>query len=181
MDFGLTGKVAMVAGASRGLGYAVARALAAEGALVSIGSRDEAAIAEAGRRIARDTASDPLAVPVDLRSADGVWVGTLYNPGLVPAATHRPDLWGERAIILAPHGYFGAQAVVLSRAAVAAVLRDWDVPGLFDIKVAETARRHSPGVVLHTPSLVQHVPVPSACGNGSHRASNFDPFFRAEG
>ena len=31
MDLGLKGKVAMVAGASRGLGYAVARALAAEG------------------------------------------------------------------------------------------------------------------------------------------------------
>jgi len=34
MDLGLKGKVAMVAGASRGLGYAVARALAAEGAQV---------------------------------------------------------------------------------------------------------------------------------------------------
>ena len=62
----------MVAGASRGLGYAVARALAAEGARVSIGSRDETAIAEAGRRIGRDTSTVPLAVPVDLRSADAI-------------------------------------------------------------------------------------------------------------
>ena len=45
MDLGLKGKVAMVAGASRGLGYAVAEALAREGALVSIASRDEQAIA----------------------------------------------------------------------------------------------------------------------------------------
>jgi 3-oxoacyl-[acyl-carrier protein] reductase len=36
VDLGLKGKVAMVAGASRGLGYAVARGLAAEGASVSI-------------------------------------------------------------------------------------------------------------------------------------------------
>ncbi len=62
----------MVAGASRGLGYAVAHALAAEGARVSIGSRDESAIAAAGRRIGRDTTSDPLAVAVDLRSADAI-------------------------------------------------------------------------------------------------------------
>ena len=39
MDLGLRGKVAMVAGASRGLGFAVARGLAAEGASVSIASR----------------------------------------------------------------------------------------------------------------------------------------------
>ncbi len=72
MDLGLTGKVAMVAGASRGLGYAVARALAAEGAEVSIGSRDAAAIAEAGRRIGQETSTDPLATPVDLRSAEAI-------------------------------------------------------------------------------------------------------------
>jgi 3-oxoacyl-[acyl-carrier protein] reductase len=72
VDLGLTGKVAMVAGASRGLGFAVARALAAEGAHVSIGSRDETAVAEAARRIGRETPADPLAVPVDLRSADAI-------------------------------------------------------------------------------------------------------------
>ena len=39
MDLGLKGKVAMVAGASRGLGFAVAQALVEEGAIVSISSR----------------------------------------------------------------------------------------------------------------------------------------------
>ena len=48
MDLGLKGKVALIAGASKGLGYAVAQALAAEGHRVSISSRDEAAIAERG-------------------------------------------------------------------------------------------------------------------------------------
>ena len=47
MDLGLKGKVAMVAGASKGLGYSVAQALAQEGALVSIASRDSAAITTA--------------------------------------------------------------------------------------------------------------------------------------
>ena len=68
MDLGLKGKVAMVAGASRGLGYAVARALAGEGVSVSIGARDEAKIAEAAHRIAAETYSDSLPVTVDVRS-----------------------------------------------------------------------------------------------------------------
>jgi 3-oxoacyl-[acyl-carrier protein] reductase len=68
MDFGLKGKVAMVAGASRGLGYAVAKALADEGAHVSIASRDEAAIRAAAQRIGGSV----LALPVDVRSADAI-------------------------------------------------------------------------------------------------------------
>ena len=68
MDLGLKGKVAMVAGASRGLGYAVAEALARDGAHVSIASRDEAAIRAAAARLGGDV----LAVPVDVRSADAI-------------------------------------------------------------------------------------------------------------
>ena len=51
MDLGLKGKVAMVGGASRGLGYAVAEALAREGASVSISSSNQASIDEAAKRI----------------------------------------------------------------------------------------------------------------------------------
>jgi len=69
MDLGLKGKVAMVAGASRGLGFAVARALAHEGALVSIASRDERAIAAAAEQLGADNV---LATPLDVRSADGI-------------------------------------------------------------------------------------------------------------
>ena len=76
MDLGLKGKVALVAGASRGLGYAVARALAAEGAHVSIASRDETAIRAAAARIERETGSSVLATPLDVRSAEGIegWI-----------------------------------------------------------------------------------------------------------
>ena len=76
MDLNLKGKVALIAGASKGLGYAVAHALAREGAIVSISSRDEAAITAAAARIERDTGSKVLAMPVDVRSADAIqrWV-----------------------------------------------------------------------------------------------------------
>jgi 3-oxoacyl-[acyl-carrier protein] reductase len=72
VDLGLKGKVAMVAGASRGLGYAVARALAAEGARVSIGSREGDKIAAAGERIGAETRADVLAVRADVRSAEAI-------------------------------------------------------------------------------------------------------------
>lgn len=72
MDFGLKGKVAMVAGASRGLGYAVARGLAAEGAKVSMSSRNEFSITDAAKRIAAETYVETLAMSVDVRSADSI-------------------------------------------------------------------------------------------------------------
>lgn len=100
MELGLKGKVAMVAGASRGLGYAVARGLAAEGMQVSMASRDEAKIADAAKRVAAETYSDTLGCAVDVRSAESIqaWfdqtvakfggVDRLYiNAGGPPAGT----------------------------------------------------------------------------------------------
>jgi 3-oxoacyl-[acyl-carrier protein] reductase len=67
MDLGIKGKVALIAGASKGLGYAVARALAAEGAQVSISSRDEAGITAAAQRIGRETGARVASMAVDVR------------------------------------------------------------------------------------------------------------------
>ncbi len=68
MNTGLQNKVAMVAGASRGLGFAVAQALAKEGVKVSISSRDAAAIKAAAERIGGDV----LAMPVNVTSNDAI-------------------------------------------------------------------------------------------------------------
>ena len=75
MDLGLKDKVALVAGASRGLGFAVAQELARAGARVSIASRDEASIRSAAERIAK-SGGEVLATPLDVRSANGIgkWV-----------------------------------------------------------------------------------------------------------
>jgi 3-oxoacyl-[acyl-carrier protein] reductase len=72
MDLGLKNKIAMVGGSSKGLGYAVARALAGEGALVSIASRDAVAVRQARDALARESGSQVLAVPADLSTADGI-------------------------------------------------------------------------------------------------------------
>ena len=72
MDFGLKGKVAMVAGASRGLGYAVARGLAAEGARVSIASRSADAIDAAAKRIAAESGSSAIATALDVKAGESI-------------------------------------------------------------------------------------------------------------
>jgi 3-oxoacyl-[acyl-carrier protein] reductase len=71
MDLGLKGKVAMVAGASRGLGFAVAEALAREGAIVSISSSTLASIDAAAKRLSAG-GSTVLGMTVDVRSGDQI-------------------------------------------------------------------------------------------------------------
>ena len=72
MDLGLKGKVAMVGGASKGLGYAVARALAHEGTSVSIASRDRDSICASAAQLERETAASIMAMPADLSSSDAI-------------------------------------------------------------------------------------------------------------
>lgn len=64
MDLGLTGKVAMVAAASKGIGLATAKALAAEGCLVSICARNEEALETAAASIGEETRSYVVDVAV---------------------------------------------------------------------------------------------------------------------
>src|SRR5262249_34239333 len=58
----------MVGGASKGLGYAVARALAADGAQVSIAARDRTAVERAADTLSRENGSPVLPVVADLSS-----------------------------------------------------------------------------------------------------------------
>jgi 3-oxoacyl-[acyl-carrier protein] reductase len=77
MNLGLENKIAMVGGASKGLGFAVARALALEGATVSMASRDRAAIDAAAAAIRRESGGLVLAHAADLSVADAIaaWHG----------------------------------------------------------------------------------------------------------
>ncbi|HSJ26155.1 MAG TPA: SDR family oxidoreductase [Longimicrobiales bacterium] len=111
MDLGLTGRVALVGGSSRGLGYAAARELAAEGCAVVICSRDGESLETARASIVKDTGSEVLAVVANLSEADGVQVVAesaldafghvdvlVTNTGGPPAGpfeSHTPEVWRQ--------------------------------------------------------------------------------------
>lgn len=76
MDLELTGRTAMIAGASTGLGFAVAEALVREGANVTIAARRPDRLDKAADTLAKLGPGTAIAHPVDIRNEDAVrtWV-----------------------------------------------------------------------------------------------------------
>jgi 3-oxoacyl-[acyl-carrier protein] reductase len=88
MDLGLQGKVALVAAASKGLGFGVARALAREGAHVSICSRTREEVEAAAQRLRDETQAQVIATACDVTQAVDVqaWVDrTVAQWGVIDA------------------------------------------------------------------------------------------------
>jgi 3-oxoacyl-[acyl-carrier protein] reductase len=71
MDLGIAGRTALVCGASRGLGFACAEALAREGVAVTLVSRGHDALAAAAGRIARHGGTPPRVVAADIATEPG--------------------------------------------------------------------------------------------------------------
>jgi NAD(P)-dependent dehydrogenase (short-subunit alcohol dehydrogenase family) len=68
MDTGLRGKVAMVSGATRGIGRAIARGLAAEGAALSLCARSAGPVEETARSLAGEFGVPCCSTAADLAS-----------------------------------------------------------------------------------------------------------------
>ena len=66
MDLQLKDKRALVTGASRGLGYAAALALAREGCLVALNSRDESKVTAAAKALTKETGVKSFGFPGDV-------------------------------------------------------------------------------------------------------------------
>jgi len=122
MDLGLEGKVALVMGASKGIGRGVASALAREGARVALASRSrerlDAAVAEIGEGasafVADATDLDRLArLPLEVAEALGSVDILITNTGGPPpggALDHSLEEWeaAYHSLVLAPRVLAGA-------------------------------------------------------------------------
>ena len=72
MDLGLTGKVAIVTGGSRGIGRAIARELALEGVDVAICARQRQALDEAAKALSQETGRRIIPIVADTMSSESV-------------------------------------------------------------------------------------------------------------
>ncbi|WP_240420224.1 SDR family NAD(P)-dependent oxidoreductase [Paenibacillus periandrae] len=70
MDLGLTGKVALITGGSKGIGLGTALALAAEGARVAICARNEDDLRTAAQQIVERTGAEVLYIQTDITSEE---------------------------------------------------------------------------------------------------------------
>ena len=102
--FDLTGRVALITGSSRGIGLAIAEAMAARGASVVISSR-KAEVCDAAAKAITDAGGDALAVPCNVGHKDQL-------EALVAATM---DRWGKIDILVCNAGinpYYGPLAEI---------------------------------------------------------------------
>lgn len=111
MDLGLSGKVALVAASSKGLGRSVAEELAREGVALVLCARGEAALAETARTIERDFGVRVVYVVADLANPTDVervvnagmsalgridiLVTNAGGPPAGPFEAHSPEAWHD--------------------------------------------------------------------------------------
>jgi 3-oxoacyl-[acyl-carrier protein] reductase len=160
MDLGLSGRVALVTGASKGIGRAIAAELVAEGAKVGISSRDpHAAAAELGiAGFAWDSTDLETAGRLlrDVEGALGPIDVLVCNTGGPPAGASSleftPEQWQDayRSLVLGP-------MALIERA----------VPGM---------RRRGWGRILNVVSTTVREPVPNLMLSNAHRAAMLAAF-----
>jgi NAD(P)-dependent dehydrogenase (short-subunit alcohol dehydrogenase family) len=167
MSFDFSGKVALVTGAGRGLGFAIARALHAAGATVAVNDRTAEIVDRAIARLGGGARL--IAAPADLSDATGarqaVALATaggrldlLVNNAAIniekPVEETDDDLWDRHIAIILKAGFFTVQAALpflaASRGAIINIASELGLQAIAN-NVAYVSAKH--GVVALTKAL----------------------------
>ncbi len=145
MDLGLSGKVALITGASVGIGLAVAEGLAQEGVELVMAARGEERLRDEARRIGTAYGVRTLPVACDVADADGV-------AALVKAA----ETQFQGVDILINNAGAGSNETIL-QAPDEKWQAYWDLHVMAAVRLARglvgSMRRRGGGVVLHNASI----------------------------
>ncbi len=151
MELGLQGKVAVVTGASVGIGLAIARGLAAEGVNLAICARGAERIAQTAGQIAAEFGVRCLGVPADVSKAKGI-----------------------EAFVHAVQGEFGGVDILINNAGVGSeeTVMDapdekwqyyWDLHVMAAVRLARSLapmmKARGGGVILHNASICATQPL----------------------
>lgn len=153
MELGLKGKIALVTGASMGIGLAVAEALAAEGVQVALCSRDSARLKEAADQVHAKYGVQAWPITADLSKADEIarLVGGVH--------AHFDGL-----DILVNNAGIGSNETVM-QAADDKWQYYWDLHVMAAIRLARGVvplmQRRGGGVILHNASINAKQPSPT--------------------
>ena len=151
MDLGLRDKVAVITGASVGIGLAVAEGLAAEGTHVVMAARQEDRLRKEARRVAREHGVKTLAVACDVGTADGV-------DRLVAATQKR----FRGADILINNAGTGSNETIME-APDTKWQAYWDLHVMAAVRLARglvpSMRKRGGGVILHNASICAAQPL----------------------
>jgi NAD(P)-dependent dehydrogenase (short-subunit alcohol dehydrogenase family) len=158
-QFSLQGKVAVITGASRGIGRALAQALAHAGAAVALSGRDQAAL-EATRAGLAAQGIDTLAVRADV--ADVASIATLFE---------QAARWRGRLDILINNA--GIEQVCASTEVSETIwdrIVDTNLKGAFFCAQAAARRMSAGGCIVNVCSLTSEVGVPGAAAYGASKS-----------
>lgn len=155
----LSGSTALVTGASRGIGAAVARRLASSGARVGIVARDSAAL----ERQARDLGGGAAPFPADL--SDGASVRALVH-------AFEREMQGPPDILVNNAGVFGLAPLAEMEAAMflESVHVNLVTPFLLVNAFAREMQRRGSGHVVGIGSIADRVVMP---GNGAYSPAKY--------
>ena len=146
----LAGKVAVVTGASMGIGEAIAKLFVEEGAAVVLSSRDEGRLEVARQRIGH--ADRTLSIFCDVRNREDIerlLSLTLHN-------FHRIDIWVNNA------GYGLADSVAKMDVTACRAMFDTNLFGAIDGMqvVMPVLVQQGSGTIINISSVAGHIPVP---------------------